>query len=97
MRPVVVIGAGVSGLTSAICLAEAGWPVRVWAAQTPRQSTSAVAGAVWGPRSREPVAGVRAWTLESLRTFLELADEPGTGVRMAPALIVGELPAIDAD
>ncbi|TBM84470.1 FAD-binding protein, partial [Mycolicibacterium smegmatis] len=30
-QQVIVIGAGVSGLTSAICLAEAGWPVRVWA------------------------------------------------------------------
>ncbi|WP_252159402.1 FAD-dependent oxidoreductase, partial [Mycobacterium tuberculosis] len=34
-QQVIVIGAGVSGLTSAICLAEAGWPVRVWAAALP--------------------------------------------------------------
>ncbi|MGA9679570.1 MAG: FAD-binding protein, partial [Mycobacterium sp.] len=30
-QQIVVVGAGVSGLTSAISLAEAGWPVRVWA------------------------------------------------------------------
>jgi glycine/D-amino acid oxidase-like deaminating enzyme len=32
LEPVVVVGAGVSGLTTAICLAEAGHEVRVWAA-----------------------------------------------------------------
>ncbi|WP_139803435.1 FAD-dependent oxidoreductase, partial [Mycobacterium avium] len=41
-QQIVVIGAGVSGLTSAICLAEAGWPVRVWADTMPADTTSAV-------------------------------------------------------
>ncbi|MGZ4563634.1 MAG: FAD-dependent oxidoreductase, partial [Mycobacterium sp.] len=48
-QQIVVIGAGVSGLTSAVCLAEAGWPVRVWTAALPQQTTSMVAGAVWLP------------------------------------------------
>ena len=43
-QQIVVVGAGVSGLTSAICLAEAGWPVRVWTAALPHQTTSVVAG-----------------------------------------------------
>ncbi len=91
-----MIGAGVSGLTSAVCLAEAGWPVRVWAAAPPLQTTSAVAGAVWGPRLREPVAKVRAWTEQSLHEFRDLANDPTTGVRMTPALTVGKLPNADA-
>ena len=37
---VLVIGAGVSGLTSAICLAEAGISVRILAAEPPQQTTS---------------------------------------------------------
>lgn len=85
-----MIGAGVSGLTSAICLAEAGWPVRVWAAALPQQTTSAVAGAVWGPRPKEPVAKVRGWIEQSLHVFRDLAKDPATGVRMTPALSVGD-------
>jgi D-amino-acid oxidase len=91
-QQVVVVGAGVSGLTSAILLAEAGWPVRVWAAAMPLQTTSAVAGAVWAPpRPAERAAMTLDWTGHSLRVFRELAEDPGTGVRLAPALAVGEL------
>lgn len=88
----VVVGAGVSGLTTAICLAEAGHPVRVWAAESPPDTTSAVAGALWGPVFTEPVAETLAWTGDSLRVFRELARDPATGVRLAPALTVGALP-----
>ena len=94
---VVVIGAGVSGLTSALCLAEAGWPVRVWTAALPLETTSAVAGAVWAPpRPAERAAETLAWTEHSLQVFRELANDAGTGVRMAPAMVVGELTAADS-
>jgi D-amino-acid oxidase len=92
VQQVVVIGAGVSGLTSAVCLAEAGWPVRVWTAAMPQETTSAVAGAVWGPVFTEPVAKTLAWTEASLRAFRELATDPASGVQMSPAMAVGELP-----
>jgi D-amino-acid oxidase len=46
---VLVVGAGVIGLTTAICLAEAGLTVTVAAAEPPGQTTSATAGALWGP------------------------------------------------
>jgi D-amino-acid oxidase len=96
-RQIVVVGAGVSGLTSAVLLAEAGWPVRVWAAAMPQRTTSAVAGAVWvPPRPAERAAKTRGWTEHSLRVFRELAEDPGTGVRMAPALAVGELTGTQA-
>jgi D-amino-acid oxidase len=91
-QQIVVVGAGVSGLTSAILLAEAGWPVRVWAAATPQRTTSAVAGAIWAPpRPAERAAETLDWTRHSLRVFRELAEDPDTGVRLAPALAVGEL------
>ena len=91
-QQIVVVGAGVSGLTSAICLAEAGWPVRVWATAMPQQTTSAVAGAVWAPpRPAERATATLAWTEHSLRVFRALAADPDTGVRMAPALVVGDL------
>ncbi len=89
---IVVVGAGVSGLTSAICLAEAGWPVRVWAATKLKQTTSAVAGAVWAPpRPAERAAETLGWTEHSLRMFTDLAGDPDSGVQLAPALAVGEL------
>ncbi len=91
-QQIVVVGAGVSGLTSAICLAEAGWPVRVWATAMPQQTTSAVAGAVWAPpRPATRATEALAWTAHSLRVFRDLAADPDTGVRMAPALAAGDL------
>lgn len=44
--------------------------------------------AVWRPRALEPVDKTLAWGLESLREFRELARDPTSGVRMAPALSV---------
>jgi D-amino-acid oxidase len=96
-QQIVVVGAGVSGLTSAICLAEAGWPVRVWAAAMPQQTTSVVAGAVWAPpRPGQRAGKTLAWTQHSLGVFRELANNPSTGVRMAPAIAVGELTGAEA-
>ncbi len=96
-QQIVVVGAGVSGLTSALCLAEAGWPVQVWTAAMPKQTTSVVAGAVWAPpRPAERATKTLAWTQYSLGVFRELAANPDTGVRMAPAMSVGELTATEA-
>lgn len=93
-QQIVVVGAGVSGLTSAICLAEAGWPVRVWATAMPHQTTSAVAGAVWTPpRPAGCATATRAWCEHSLRVFRELADDPATGVQLAPAMAAGDFNA----
>jgi D-amino-acid oxidase len=79
----VVVGAGVSGLTSAVCLAEAGLRVRLWAAEPPAATTSAAAGALWGPYLVKPLDRVRRWSAETSRALHRLADVPGTGVRIA--------------
>lgn len=93
MEQAVVVGAGVSGLTTAACLAEAGWAVQVWSAEPPQKTTSVVAGALWGPSFQEPMAKTMAWTNRSLDDFVALAKDPATGVRMAPSLTVSNLPA----
>lgn len=90
-----VIGAGVSGLTTALCLAEAGWSVRVVAKDLPHDTTSVVAGALWGPSFQEPMAKTMAWTNRSLPEFTALAEDPATGVRMARSFTVSTMPAGD--
>ncbi len=80
---VLVIGAGVSGLTTGICLAEAGLSVTIRAAAPPGQTTSVVAGAVWGPVRVGPPDRVLEWGRAGLDALSKLATEPGTGVRMA--------------
>ncbi|MFJ9575960.1 NAD(P)/FAD-dependent oxidoreductase [Streptomyces sp. NPDC101191] len=84
---VVVVGAGVVGLTTAVRLAERGLRVRVWTRDPVAETTSAVAGALWWPYRIEPEARVGAWSLASLRVYGELAADPvATGVRLVPGV-----------
>lgn len=78
----VVIGAGVIGLTTAVCLAEAGLTVAIRAAQPPLRTTSAVAGAIWGPHLVEDSDRVTRWCTDTLTTFTSLASQPGTGIHL---------------
>jgi D-amino-acid oxidase len=80
---VLVVGAGVSGLTTAICLAEQGLRVLVQAERPPQETTSAVAGAIWGPHLVEAGGRADRWASQTLAALRELATEPGTGVRIA--------------
>ena len=47
--PVAVIGAGVMGLTTARLVQEAGFPVTIYTAEVPPDTTSNLAGGQWGP------------------------------------------------
>lgn len=80
-RTIVIIGAGVSGLTTGVALLEAGHPVRLVAEEVPGV-TSLAAGAMWGPYLVEPWERVRDWSLASLSAFEALSDDPAAGVRM---------------
>jgi D-amino-acid oxidase len=79
---VVVVGAGVSGLTVAWKLLERGYAVRVLARELGPRTTSAVAAALWTPFEVEPAARVTPWAIASLAAFRELARDPATGVRL---------------
>lgn len=88
---VIVVGGGVSGLTTAMVLADRGHRVRVWSAAPAADTTSAVAGALWWPYRIEPLDRVGDWSLATLRWYEELAARPReTGVRLVEGVHRGE-------
>jgi D-amino-acid oxidase len=78
-RPdVIVIGAGVSGLSSAIRLAEAGLAVEIVARELPLRTNSCAAAAMWAPYLvTDP--RLRAWSLRTHEVLTGFA--PADGVR----------------
>ncbi|WP_053851455.1 FAD-dependent oxidoreductase [Streptomyces sp. NRRL B-24085] len=78
----VVIGAGVSGLTTAVCLAEAGLDVRVDTDRLPGATTSAAAGAMWVPYLVGPRDLVDRWSRRTLAELTALSADADTGVRL---------------
>ena len=83
-----MIGAGVAGLTTAVCLAESGLAVTVQARQLPQRTTSAVAGAIWGRHLVEDSDRVTRWCAETLEVLTALATDPGAGVRLITGIDV---------
>jgi D-amino-acid oxidase len=77
---ITVIGAGVVGLSTALALEEQGHDVRVVAAATDDDITSAVAGASWFPYRVGPPEKVARWAAAT-RTWLDrIADDRAAGV-----------------
>jgi D-amino-acid oxidase len=77
---VVVVGAGVVGLTTTVCLRSLGVEADVVALEAPEATTSAVAAALWYPYRALPAERVTAW---SAATYEELSRLSGrAGVRM---------------
>ncbi len=89
---VLVIGAGVSGLTAAVLLAEDGYPVRVIAGEPPALTTSCTAGAIWGPYLSRYDAVTDEWSRRTRHVLEELADDPSTGVYLVTGVEAGRTP-----
>jgi len=81
-RNVAIIGAGVSGLTCGLVLAEHGYRTAIFAKDIGQQTTSSVAAAVWFPYHVEPAERVIPLALETYRVLLDLARSPESGVSM---------------
>ena len=83
MSRVVVVGAGVVGLTCAARLLEEGHRVDVVARDLPRETTSAVAAALWYPYRALPYDRVLGWAQRSYDVFESLAKvASSSGVSM---------------
>lgn len=92
MKPrVAVIGAGVSGLTCAVLFAENGFETSVLAGEIGDQTNSAAAAAIWYPYDVGPADRVNAWALSSYEKFLELRDDPQTGVSITELRVFSRL------
>jgi D-amino-acid oxidase len=93
-RRVLVIGAGVTGLTTASCLVDTGFGVTVLAEKSAEFTPSVVAGALWEwppavcgyHTDLESLRRSKQWSALSYERFTTLAAQPTTGVRMASAV-----------
>lgn len=104
--PVTVVGAGVVGLSCALRLLQAGYPVDVLAKEDPLDTTpdatadvtSVVAGGFWYPYLALPLDRVGAWSSEAYAVFAELARAvPESGVRLVHGSQHTGMPAAATD
>ena len=84
MARVIVVGAGVVGLSCAVRLLERGHQVSVVARDLPLEITSAVAAALWYPYRAYPFERVAAWAATTYFELARLAQDEDTGVSMLP-------------
>jgi D-amino-acid oxidase len=79
-RRVAIVGAGVSGLTSAIVFAESGFATSILAEQIGDRTDSAAAAAMWFPYDAGPSDQTIGWALTTYRALIDLARDPQSGV-----------------
>jgi D-amino-acid oxidase len=89
-----VIGAGVSGLTTALCLHRRNIPVTIVAEKFRSQTTSVIAGALWEwppavcgfHQNGLSLKRSKSWARHSYDVFLQLSNQRDTGVTMRKSL-----------
>lgn len=95
---VVVVGAGVVGLSCAVQLAEAGFETNVFARELPQETSSASGHGIWLPLRVELGTSESTWAELSLREFRRLATmaspDDRAGVELVGGVVLG--PACDS-
>ena len=79
---VAIVGAGVSGLTCGVVLAEHGFHTAIFAKEIGQQTTSGAAAAIWFPYDAQPAEKVIPWALETYKALIDLTRDPRSGVSM---------------
>jgi len=92
---VLIIGCGVSGLSTGIRLLEAGYNARIIASDLPPNTTSNVAAAVWYPYKAYPEDLVLAWSKVAYAEQVRLIDIPESGVIMRTGIELFHEPVPD--
>jgi D-amino-acid oxidase len=77
---IIVVGGGVSGLTTALQLRRAGHEAHIRTAARAVNSTSIYAAAIWWPVMIEPQELIAPMAIDSLRVFEELANAGVPGI-----------------
>jgi len=77
-----VLGCGISGLTTATVLQEEGYQVTIWAKDLPPHTTSDVAAAIWYPYKAYPEEKVQLWGKRTYQVLCELTKESKSGVSL---------------
>jgi D-amino-acid oxidase len=78
----------VIGLSCAVRLAEAGFPVEVVSAAPPEHTTSAVAGGLWLPYRAEPAEQVAQWAARTFDELMRLRREGSPSVLLRDGLLL---------
>lgn len=102
-RRVLVVGAGVIGLTTALVARRRGFEVTIVADRFAPHVTSVVAGALWEwppavcgqHRDHQSLGRSKEWSALSYRIFNDLSADPLTGVHMRPAVFYHRTPVDD--
>ena len=81
-QKVAIVGAGVSGLTCGVLLAEAGHEVEILAEATGTAITSGAAAAIWFPYDAEPAEKVIPWANRTFVVLQQLSRRAESGVSM---------------
>lgn len=84
-RAITIIGAGISGLSCGIRLADAGFAPTILTRDLPEHTTAHAAAAIWYIFAAEPIARTHAWALTTLKEFYRLIDAgcgPQTGLSL---------------
>ena len=89
-KTVTVVGGGVSGLTTAICLQEAGYEVEIVTRELSPFTTSDKAAAVWFPFAAGPADKVEQWSRDTYLEFEKLSQNPDSGVYLVELFLLAE-------